>query len=266
MLSQLDKKDTRTQLEKRIDKFNRGTEITKDSNNFNNASKDPKLKNVGKDPNSILRQAGLSDSFAGIRASNNYTNKKIIGESSMQNLQNIRKLQNSNTIPIKKIILEFTADHFREHAGKYSVGTMLGAGAGLGYLAANPDALDGDSVGNDHNGQPTKVSGSNDTRSDFQKDLAKNVSSTNTFQHNQNKGLFGNLAQGLGTGLDNVKAENKFNNMTDAQREYEDLKNSDGDILTTGQKIMGVALGAGALGAAALKGISRGKASNFGRR
>lgn len=258
MLSQLDKKDTRTQLEKRIDKFQQKY-ISKDDAKNTKGTKDSKLINVGKDPNSLLRQAGLSDSFAGVRASNNYTNKKIIGENNMSNLQNV---QNSNKIPIKKIILEFTADHFREHAGKYSVGTMLGAGAGLGYLAANPDAFDGD------NNPISKVTGSNasnDTRSDFQKDLANNVSSTNTVHHNQNKGLFGNIAHGLGTGLDNVKAENKFNNLTDAQREYENLKNSEGDILSTGQTI-GAGVGALGAGALALKGISRGKASNFGRK
>ena len=83
-------------------------------------------------------------------------------------------------------------------------------------------------------------------QSDFQKDLAQNSSTTSTNFHNQDKGVIGNLWGGVKQGAQNLQAENKFNDLTDAQKEYEDIKNNDGALLTGGQK---AALGAGALGA-----------------
>lgn len=150
------------------------------------------------------------------------------------------------SIPIKQIILEFTADHIRDNAGKYAAGTMLGLGAAAGYLAGDPEHGAGLMGENSPVNKVANNFSNMQHQSDFQKDLAQNSSTTSTNFHNQDKGVIGNLWGGVKQGAQNLQAENKFNDLTDAQKEYEDIKNNDGALLTGGQK---AALGAGALGA-----------------
>ena len=205
-----------------------------------NESQKKKPIKENRDHKSELSKAGLKNTHDGIRSSINYT-KNTLKESTM-------------IIPIKQIILEFTADHIRDNAGKYAAGTMLGLGAAAGYLAGDPDHGSHLMDNHESNGHSQYPAGTTnpvhyDTRSDFQKDLAKNVQSTNTEYHNQNRGIIGNLTHGLGMGVDNLRHENKFNDLTDKQNDYNESLNSEGNLLTSGQKWGAGLAGAGYLAA-----------------
>lgn len=155
--------------------------------------------------------------------------------------------ENTMIIPIKQIILEFTADHIRDNAGKYAAGSMLGLGAAAGYLAGDPEHGAGflNQSDKDSGGFLTKP----DTRSDFQKDLGHATQTTTTQYHNQDKGLIGNAVDAVKGFAGNMRAENKFNDLTQAQEEYNNIKNNEGSLLTGGQM---AALGGGVLGAGLL--------------
>ena len=220
-------KDLRTTPEKILDRVNKIHNEKKENDLLTKPMK------INKSYDNILSKTGLGNTMRGSREVINHQNS--LKESSM-----------GIKIPIKQIILEFTADHIRDNAGKYAAGTMLGLGAAAGYLAGDPEhgaGLIGD------NSPATKVASNfsnlGNNQSDFQKDLAQHSSTTTTNYHNQDKGLIGNLWGGLKQGAHNLQAENKFNDLTDAQRDYEEIKNNEGSLLTGGQK---AALGAGALG------------------
>ena len=155
--------------------------------------------------------------------------------------------ENTMIIPIKQIILEFTADHIRDNAGKYAAGSMLGLGAAAGYLAGNPEH--GAGFLNQNDNESGGFLAKPDTRSDFQKDLGHAVQTTTTQYHNQDKGLIGNAVDAVKGFAGNMRAENKFNDLAQAQEEYNNIKNNEGSLLTGGQM---AALGGGVLGAGLL--------------
>lgn len=220
-------KDLRTTPEKIMDKVNK---IYREKKELN--QDDTNIK-VNKSYDNVLSKTGLGNTLRGTEEVINHQNKSL-KESTMGTIK----------LPIKQMILEFTADHIRDNAGKYAAGTMLGLGAAAGYLAGDPEH--GANLMGEHSPIDKVVNNvAGNHQSDFQKDLAQNVSTTNTDYHNQNKGILGNLWGGVKQGAENLKSENKFNDLTDAQREYEDIKNNDGSFLTGGQKAM---LGAGVLG------------------
>lgn len=240
-------RDLRSKHDKLIDNFNsKIRDKNLELNNLNKSNK-PEVK-FNHSYDSDLSKTGLSNTLRGtnevlsnqLRTNSKNSNQKIIKENIM-------------VIPIKQILLEFTADHIRDNAGKYSAGTMLGAGLGLGYLATDPEH--GANLFGGHDNEPTNNHSAahpaaHDNRSDFQKDLSKNVSSTNTEYHNQNRGIVGNIAHGLGMGMDNLKQENKFQDIADKQNEYNEALNNEGNLLTAGQKLGIGATGIGALGLA----------------
>lgn len=80
--------DTKT----RVQKIKENLDSKIEQSNSGKLGSDP-----GKDPSNPLRQLGITDTFAGVRASNNFVKKKIIGEGTFME------------IPIKQIILEMTA-------------------------------------------------------------------------------------------------------------------------------------------------------------
>lgn len=160
--------------------------------------------------------------------------------------------ENTMIIPIKQIILEFTTDHIRDNAGKYAAGSMLGLGAAAGYLAGDPEHGSGFLNQNDKDsgGFLTKP----DTRSDFQKDLGHAAQTTTTQYHNQDKGLIGNAVDAVKGFAGNIRAENKFNDLTQAQEEYNNIKNNEGSLLTAGQMAgLGATVGGAGLLASRLK-------------
>lgn len=221
-------KDLRTMPEKILDKVNKIHNERKETNLQNEPIK------LNKSYDNILSKTGLGNTMRGTNEVINHQNNSL-KESTM-----------GITIPIKQIILEFTADHIRDNAGKYAAGTMLGLGAAAGYLAGDPEH--GAGLVGDHSPVAKVANNFSNMQhpSDFQKDLAQNSSTTTTNYHNQDKGIIGNLWGGVKQGVSNLQAENKFNDLTNAQQEYENIKNNEGSLLTGGQK---AALGAGALGA-----------------
>ncbi len=118
-------RDTKTRVQKIKEELN---------SNLDNQSKDEKSKfklpsDPGKDPSSPLRQLGVTDTFAGVRASNNFTKKKIIGESIMPNV-----------LPIKQIILE--SDFLRNRPMlSASMAAGLGGLATYDYMKTNPSSV-----------------------------------------------------------------------------------------------------------------------------
>ncbi len=221
-------KDLKTMPEKIMDKVNKLNNEKKE-----NDLQDKPLK-LNKSYDNILSKSGLGNTMRGSNEVINHQNNSL-KESTM-----------GISIPIKQIILEFTADHIRDNAGKYAAGTMLGLGTAAGYLAGDPEHGAGLMGENSPVNKVANNFSNMQHQSDFQKDLAQNSSTTSTNFHNQDKGVIGNLWGGVKQGAQNLQAENKFNDLTDAQKEYEDIKNNDGALLTSGQK---AALGAGALGA-----------------
>lgn len=211
-------------------------------NKLYNERKENDLRNkplkLNKSYDNILSKTGLGNTMRGSQEVINHQNNSL-KESTM-----------GITIPIKQIILEFTADHIRDNAGKYAAGTMLGLGAAAGYLAGDPEHGAGLMGENSPVNKVANNFSNMQHQSDFQKDLSKNISSTNTEFHNQNRGIIGNITHGLGIGVDNIKHENKFQDLADKQDEYNNTLNSEGSLLTSGQKAM---LGIGGAGLLAAK-------------
>lgn len=210
-----------------------------------------------------LSKSGFSNTLMGSKAvlnpkTNFFKDQSNKSQNNNQITKNKQIKEHTMVIPIKSIILEFTADHIRDNAGKYAAGTMLGLGAAAGYLAGDPEhgssLLNHDNSG-DNNHQNTNIN-HKDTRSDFQKDLA-GASQTKTIEaHNQNRGIMGNAQNSLHHFTNNLRAENKFNDLADAQDEYNNIKNSNGRLLSYGQMagLGGVGLaGVGAMGLSKFK-------------
>lgn len=116
------KRDTRTRIKKISDT------IFNDSNNLE--SKQNKPIKFNHDPKKLINQMGIGNIFQGTRDSLNY--QKNIYQKNKQ----LKEQTMSIKIPIKQIILEFTADQFRDNANKASAATWLGLGGVGGYLAA----------------------------------------------------------------------------------------------------------------------------------
>lgn len=154
------------------------------------------------------------------------------------------------TIPIKQLILEEgLTEHIQNNASKYAGGALLGAGALAGkFLADGNLDLNLNHDSGDTSGQHVFSKPQQDTRSDFQKDLGNLSSTERVDYHNQDKGIIGNISGAINNLTDNVRAENKFNNVAGLQKDYEEAKNAPGELLSTGQMIGGGAL----LSAAAL--------------
>ena len=171
-----------------------------------------------------LSKVGLSNTLMGTKQVINNQNK-ILKENTMGKI-----------IPIKQIILEFTADHIREHAGKYAAGTMLGLGAAAGYLAGDPEH------GSDLLGKTSSHIGSGHVSPNEDTTTIKLQNGTS---HNVNykTGEGASLTDHLGKWVEDRGNTNYHHNVMDAV-------NSDPSFLTTGEKIGGAAaLGATALGA-----------------
>lgn len=115
-------RDTKTRVQKIKENLDSDKNLNEKSDKFKLPS-DP-----GKDPSSPLRQLGITDTFAGVRASNNFTKKKIIGESM------------SIQIPIKNILLE--SEFFRNRP-VLSTGLAIGAGglATYDYMKSKPSSF-----------------------------------------------------------------------------------------------------------------------------
>ena len=229
-------KDLRSRIQKFKDLYDSKLEAKNEPNKKNK----PEIK-FNHSYDNDLSKTGLGNTLRGTNEVIKNQNK-IIKENTM-----------SIQIPIKQIILEFTADHIRDNAGKYAAGTMLGLGAAAGYLAGDPEH--GANLLNHSNNDSTNYESKSilhpDNRSDFQKDLA-GASQTKTIDyHNDNKGLLGNLSNSTNHFLHNLKSENKFNAMADAQEKYDNLKNSEGELLTAGQMAGLGAAGVAGLGLAA---------------
>ena len=224
------KNDTKSRVQKLKEKY--------DILSINKKSEENTKKRTGSNIRDDISKIGLSNTLMGTTQVLNNQNKSILKENTMSKI----------VLPIKSIILEFTADHIRDNAGKYAAGTMLGLGATAGYLAGDPEHGGGLLNHDNHSNDNTPVSGK-DTRSDFQKDLAGASSTTNTTYHNQDRGLIGNLSNAASKFSQDIRSENKFNDLTQAQKDYNDIKNNEGSLLSGGQ-IAG--LGAGVLGAGAL--------------
>lgn len=237
------KKDLRRNIEKIKDNvhdlYNKNTSTASINNNLRTHTN-----------RNELSKAGLSNTLMGSKAVLN-PKTNFFRDQSNKNQKNTNQLkENTMVIPIKQIILEFTADHIRDNAGKYAAGTMLGLGAAAGYLAGDPEHGSGllnhttdNSSGHNYN-YP-------DHRTDFQKDL-NNAAVTKTAEfHNENKGILGNISNSMNHFKDNLKAENKYNDLSDAQEEYNNIKNSDGRLLTYGQMAGLGGAGLGAIGLAA---------------
>ena len=125
-------KDTKTRVQKIKEALDTHQEQTGNPDNPDNqkTSKD-KFKlpsDPGKDPSSPLRQLGVTDTFAGVRASNNFMKKKIIGEGM------------SIQIPIKSIILE---SEFLRNRPMLSAGMAAGIGglATYDYMKTKPSSF-----------------------------------------------------------------------------------------------------------------------------
>ena len=238
-------RDLRSRLEKIKDYHDQ--KVSQKLNDKLNHSKNNKIK-FNHSYDNTLSKVGLGNTMRGTNEV--LKNLLNVSKQNINNMNHIKENTMSIQSPIKQIILEFTADHIRDNAGKYAAGTMLGLGAAAGYLAGDPEH------GMGHNNEETSYrSGvsqnplSHDTRSDFQKDLG-NASTTKSIEyHNDNKGLLGNLSNSVNHFTNNMRAENKFNDMAQAQEDYNNLKNSNGELLTAGQKL---GLGAAGLGAAAV--------------
>lgn len=115
-------RDTKTRVQKIKDKLELDLNLNKQESKFKLPS-DP-----GKDPSSPLRQLGVTDTFAGVRASNNFTKKKIIGESV------------SIQLPIKQILLE--SDFLRNRPLlSASMAAGLGGLATYDYMKTNPSSV-----------------------------------------------------------------------------------------------------------------------------
>ena len=219
-------KDTSTVIDKIKKVIAEKKENTSLGNESSKKSEDIKFNHSY---NNDLSKTGLGNTMRGTNEVINNQNK-IFKENSMGKI-----------IPIKQIILEFTADHMREHAGKYAAGTMLGLGTAAGYMANG--GLDD---GGNSEGFFGKMKSPIDTRSDFQKDLGNASVTKHESYHNQDKGILGNAADAVKQFTGNLRAENKFNDMAQAQEDYNKIKDSEGSLLNGGQM---AGLGATALGA-----------------
>ena len=228
-------RDTRTFTQKFKDKMDH-LKSEKEKDKFNEDKSVDKSTSTNSNIRDDLSKVGLSNTLMGTKQVINNQNK-ILKENSMGKI-----------IPIKQIILEFTADHMREHAGKYSAGTMLGLGALAGHLASGGD------TGGLVDKVNTSVGNSIDNRSDFQKDLGDASETKHTSYHNRNKGIIDNGIDAIKHFTGNLRAENKFNDMAQAQEEYNNIKNSDGSLLTAGQMAgIGATVGGAGLLASRLK-------------
>lgn len=116
------RRDTRTRIKKITDNLF-------DEKNIDPTNKDPKQIKLNKDPKHLLNKIGIGNTFQGTREVFNY--QKNVFQKNKQ----LKESTMSISIPIKDIILEFTADQFRDNANKASAATWLGAGALGGYVA-----------------------------------------------------------------------------------------------------------------------------------
>ena len=219
------KRDTRPMVQKIIDNLN---------NNSGDQSKqkNPKL-NKQSNIRDVSSKVGITNTLMGTKQVLDHQNK-ILKENTMAN---------QIVIPIKDIILEFTADHIRDNAGKYAAGTMLGLGAAAGYLAGDPshgEHLLGNHSGNETHNVPTNHN--ND-----------NVNGATTIKL-QNGGTHTvNYKTGEGAGLmDHLKQFGEDRANTNYHHNVMDAVNSDPSFLTTNEKLAGGfgLAGAGALGLA----------------
>ena len=225
------KKDTRPMVQKIFDNLNNQLDSKSNSSNKSeksNNQKQIKQSNIRDD----ISKVGLTNSLMGTtQVLNNQNN--ILKENTMSN---------QIVIPIKSIILEFTADHIRDNAGKYAAGTMLGLGAAAGYLAGDPshgEHLLGSHSGNETHNVPTNH---ND-----------NVNGATTIKLQNGSTHTVNYKTGEGAGLmDHLKQFGEDRANTNYHHNVMDAVNSDPSFFTTNEKLgMGAAgLGIAGLGAA----------------
>lgn len=181
----------------------------------------------------------MGNTNAGIKEVNNYQQNFL--KNQIKKSQ-IRENDMSIQIPIKQIILEFTADHIRDNAGKYAAGTMLGLGGVAGYLAGDPEHgqnLMG-SIGN-HSTAPEghpNISGNNDHTE---------IRMANGANHHAN------YATGEGAGLgDHLKNWANDRGNVNYHNNVMDAVNDEHSFLTGGEKAGAIGLGAaGILGGGA---------------
>lgn len=210
------------------------------------SKKDDSIK-FNKSYDTLGSQLGITNTMRGTNEVLNHQNKFQIKENSM-----------SHIIPIKQIILEFTADHIRDNAGKYAAGTMLGLGATAGYLAGDPEH--GSNLLNQVSSHtPTNVS--NDHVGTHINDDTTTIKMANgTDRHS-------NFATGQGTGLgDHLKNWASDRGNVNYHNNVMDAVNDDPSFLSGGEKA-GL-IGAGVLGvggAAALAAQRKGFRAKFGR-
>lgn len=218
-------RDTKTTPEKMLNKI----KYLQDEKDSRNESKNLQSNSNIRDD---ISKVGLSNTLMGTKQVINNQNKSILKENAMSKI----------VVPIKQIILEFTADHIRDNAGKYAAGTMLGLGAAAGYLAGDPShgehLFGGHGFGGEDNNHSNPVnSHSNDEMT--------TIKLQNGADHHVNY----KTGEGA-SALDHAKQFMQDRANTNYHHNVMDAVNSDPSFLTTGEKIAGAgALGAGALGA-----------------
>lgn len=216
-----------------------------DKTSLNKSSTGQITNNVKTDRKPLMLDNGMTNINTGTREvfrhdMKQYKKNPLINEGTTMSI----------TIPIKQMIIqEGLTEHIQNNASKYAGGALLGAGALAGkYLADGNLDFDLGQGNSDTSGQHVFSKPQQDTRSDFQKDLGNLSSTERVDYHNQDKGIIGNVTGAINHLTDNVRAENKFNNVAGLQKDYEEAKAAPGELLSTGQMVGGGAL----LSAAAL--------------
>lgn len=219
------KNDTRRNVEKIKDYYN---DLKNQKDNTLNKKSNFELKSNG-GYNTLLSKIGMSNTNAGTKEVNNYQQNFLKNQVKNTLKENTMSIQ----IPIKQIILEFTADHIRDNAGKYAAGTMLGLGAAAGYLAGDPSH--GENLlnhGDTHINQPEH----------------SNAGAGSTTIKLQNSGTHNvNYATGEGASLgDHLKNWGNDRANVNYHNNVMNAVNEDPSFLTGGEKA--AVVGAGALG------------------
>ena len=203
----------------------------------------------------VLSKAGLSNVNTGTREVLRNQFKAPVNPI----LENYEGNKMTVTLPIKKIILEEgLTEHIQRNANKYAGGAILGAGLAVGNALG-----DGDLVSNAKSAfsdGPTSNPGSESpapvkmtTQEDhFKNDLNVNSGVTTHTRVESNPGIFGALKAGFNHTGDTIRTANKHDDLVTAQNDYNDIKNGEGSLLTTGQMV-GTTAGLGTAGYLASK-------------
>lgn len=225
-------------LSKRVAELQLKTEFNPEIKN----AFDPKKTTGNVSIRSDLSKAGLANVFMGHKQSGINKNPNL--ENNLMESEMKGKL----ILPIKAMIIEEGLTNFiQNNASKISGGLLLGTGAAAAHAAHGGDF--GFGGGGDNPPPNTPGSDKWNNMSDYEKDVAKNSISTDVHDATKPRGFVGNITHSLGTGLDNIKSENKIQDMKDAHEQYLATRDGEGRLLSNGQ-VLG--LGAGVLGTGAL--------------